>query len=78
MIAISIAVIGSACLILDGVDGRIARHRGETSRFGGHFDNETDAGTTLLLSVSLAVLHVAGWWVLLIGVIAVLGAFTFR
>ena len=67
LIAICIAVIGSACLILDGVDGRIARLRGETSRFGGHFDNETDAGTTLLLSVSLAVLQVGGWWVVLIG-----------
>lgn len=69
LIAICIAVIGSVCLILDGVDGRIARHRGETSRFGGHFDNETDAGTTVLLSVSLAVLQVGGWWVVLIGLI---------
>jgi phosphatidylglycerophosphate synthase len=62
-----VATSSSACLILDGVDGRIARGRGETSRFGGHFDNETDAGTTLLLSISLAAVHVAGWWVVLIG-----------
>ena len=69
LISVCIAVIGSACLTLDGVDGRIARRRGETSRFGGRFDNETDAGTTLLLSIALAVVQVAGWWVVLIGLL---------
>ncbi|MGW6276877.1 CDP-alcohol phosphatidyltransferase family protein [Kribbella sp. NPDC055071] len=68
-ISVSMTVIGAACLILDGVDGRIARRRGEASRFGGHFDNETDAGTTVLLSITLAVVHVAGWWVILIGLL---------
>lgn len=69
LIAICIAVVGSTCLLLDGVDGRIARRRGETSAFGGRFDNETDAGTTLLLALTLPVFHVAGWWVVLIGLI---------
>ncbi|MFG1625109.1 CDP-alcohol phosphatidyltransferase family protein [Kribbella sp. NPDC049227] len=69
LIAICIAVVGTICLILDGVDGRIARRLGETSSFGGCFDNETDAGTTLLLSAALGVLHVAGWWVVLIGLL---------
>lgn len=68
-IAICIVVIGSICLILDGVDGRIARRRGETSRFGGRFDIETDAVTTLLLCCALPVVHVAGWWVILIGLL---------
>jgi phosphatidylglycerophosphate synthase len=68
LIAICIAVVGTVCLILDGVDGRIARRLGETSSFGGRFDNETDAGTTLLLSISLAAFHV-GWWVVLIGLL---------
>lgn len=69
LIAICIAVLGSVCLILDGVDGRIARRRGESSRFGGWFDNETDAGTTLLLSIALVVVHVGGWVVVLIGLL---------
>ncbi|MFI5728860.1 CDP-alcohol phosphatidyltransferase family protein [Kribbella sp. NPDC051587] len=59
--------LATLCLILDGIDGRIARARGEASRFGAWFDNEADAAVTLVLSISLIVLHVAGWWVLLIG-----------
>jgi len=67
LIAICIAVVGAVCLILDGVDGRVARRRGETSSFGGRFDIETDAATTLLVAISLAVFDVAGWWVVAIG-----------
>lgn len=61
------ATVGAICLVLDGVDGRIARARGEVSRFGAWFDNEADAAVTVVLSISLLVLHIAGWWVLLIG-----------
>ncbi len=59
--------VGSTCWILDGVDGHVARARGETSVFGARFDMETDAALNLALSVAVAVLGVAGWWVLAIG-----------
>ncbi|MFK4088140.1 CDP-alcohol phosphatidyltransferase family protein [Kribbella sp. NPDC020789] len=64
---IVIALVGAVCLVLDGVGGRIARARGEASPFGAWFDNEADAVVTLVLSISLVVVHVAGWWVVLIG-----------
>ncbi len=67
LIATCIAVVGAVCLILDGVDGHIARRRGETSSFGGRFDIETDAATTLLLAISVTVFDIAGWWVVAIG-----------
>ena len=67
LIAICVAVLGAVCLTLDGVDGRIARSRSETSSFGGRFDIEIDAMTTLLLAITVAVFDVAGWWVVTIG-----------
>lgn len=59
--------LGTCCLLLDGVDGRVARARGETSTFGARFDVETDAALLLALSVVVPVLGVAGWWVMAIG-----------
>jgi phosphatidylglycerophosphate synthase len=60
-------VIGACCLILDGVDGKVARARGESSPFGARFDVETDAVLLMALSVAVPVLGLAGWWVLAIG-----------
>lgn len=60
-------VVGATCWVLDGVDGHVARARGETTLFGARFDMETDAALNLALSVAVAVLGVAGWWVLAIG-----------
>ena len=65
--AMWIALIGGGCLILDGVDGRLARSRGETSRFGARFDLEVDAATTLTLSVAVPAVGIAGWWVIVMG-----------
>ena len=59
-----LAVIGTVCLILDGVDGRLARSRGEVSDFGARFDVETDAALLLFLSVAVGALAAVGWWVL--------------
>jgi phosphatidylglycerophosphate synthase len=61
-------IIGTLCLALDGVDGRIARARGEASAFGAKFDVETDAAMLVVLSVAVAALGIVGWWVLAIGV----------
>jgi phosphatidylglycerophosphate synthase len=52
-------------LVLDAVDGRIARHTQTTSTFGGRFDGEVDAFLMLVLSVYVA--RQAGAWVLAIG-----------
>lgn len=60
-------VVGATCWVLDGVDGRVARARGETSAFGARFDMETDAALNLALSLAVVVLGVAGWWVLAVG-----------
>jgi phosphatidylglycerophosphate synthase len=64
--AVGLALAG---LVLDGVDGRLARTRREVSAFGARFDMETDA----LLIVALAALAwqfgKAGVWVLLAGLL---------
>lgn len=59
--------IGVVSLLLDGIDGFIARRRGEASRFGAAFDLETDALLILLLSLLMYRLDRAGAWVLAIG-----------
>jgi len=59
--------VATGCLLLDHVDGRLARRRAEASSFGAHFDMETDAAMLLVLSVAVPVLGLAGWWVLGIG-----------
>ena len=60
-------VVGICCLLLDGVDGAIARGRGEASVFGARFDMETDAALLMSLSLAVPILGIAGWWVLAIG-----------
>ena len=69
LIGICIAIVGAICLALDGVDGHVARSRHETSIFGARFDIEADSATALLLSIAVMIFGVAGWWVLLIGLL---------
>ena len=64
---LTMIIIGTLCLLLDGVDGRVARARSEASAFGARFDVETDAAMLAVLSVTVAALGIAGWWVLAIG-----------
>jgi phosphatidylglycerophosphate synthase len=64
---LTMIIMGTVCLTLDGVDGRVARARGEASAFGARFDVETDAAMLIVLSVAVAALGIAGWWVLAIG-----------
>jgi phosphatidylglycerophosphate synthase len=63
---LTMIIMGTLCLLLDGVDGRVARARRETSAFGARFDVETDAATLAVLSVAVAALGIVGWWVLAI------------
>ncbi|HSE55412.1 MAG TPA: CDP-alcohol phosphatidyltransferase family protein [Nocardioidaceae bacterium] len=52
-------------LVLDAVDGWLARRTGTASTFGARFDGEVDAFLILVLSVYVA--RSVGWWVLAIG-----------
>lgn len=62
-----VIVVATAVLILDGVDGRVARRTGTETAFGARFDMELDAALILALSVLVWTNAIAGAWVLLIG-----------
>jgi len=55
----------SVALVLDGVDGKVARGTGTATPLGARFDGEVDA--FLILVLSLAVARDYGGWVLAIG-----------
>ncbi|MFI1394287.1 CDP-alcohol phosphatidyltransferase family protein [Streptomyces sp. NPDC020681] len=57
--------LAAVALILDGVDGQVARRTGTESALGARFDMEVDAFLILVLSVYVAMS--LGAWVLLIG-----------
>ena len=57
----------AVALLLDGVDGHLARRTGISSRFGARFDMETDALLILLLAAGAFILGKAGIWVVMIG-----------
>lgn len=61
----ALVAVAAAALVLDGVDGQVARRTGTASRLGARFDMETDAFLVLVLSVEVA--WSAGAWVLAIG-----------
>lgn len=62
-----LAALTAAALLLDGVDGYLARRNGESSVLGARFDMETDALLVLILSAAAYILGKAGLWVLAIG-----------
>jgi phosphatidylglycerophosphate synthase len=57
--------LAAFALVLDAIDGKVARRTGSVSAFGARFDMEVDA--LLILVLSICVAHSAGWWVLAIG-----------
>lgn len=57
--------LATLALLLDAVDGALARRTGSASERGARFDMEVDALLILVLSVHVA--QVYGWWVLAIG-----------
>jgi phosphatidylglycerophosphate synthase len=57
--------LASVALVLDALDGWVARRTGTTSELGSHLDAEVDAFLILVLSVYVA--RSAGTWVLAIG-----------
>jgi phosphatidylglycerophosphate synthase len=60
-----LVVLAAAALLLDAVDGPIARRTGTASPFGARFDMECDAFLILVLAVHVS--RTLGWWVLVIG-----------
>jgi phosphatidylglycerophosphate synthase len=65
-LAVAVALVAVA---LDGVDGKLARARGEASAFGARFDMETDALLILVLAALVWQLDKAGVWILLAGLL---------
>jgi phosphatidylglycerophosphate synthase len=62
-----VGAIAALVYAFDGLDGWIARRRGEVSSFGAQFDMETDSQIIMLLCVYLVVRVGYGPWVLAIG-----------
>ena len=62
-----IFVLAVTILLLDGVDGWLARLQGMASRFGARFDMEVDALLVMALSSYVWLADKAGPWVLLLG-----------
>ncbi len=61
----AVVTLTAVALLLDGVDGQVARRTGSASRLGARFDMEVDAFLILVLSVLLV--RRIGPWVLAIG-----------
>lgn len=61
------AVGALIALILDGVDGKLARITHSSSRFGARFDMEMDALLILGLCIAVVMSGKAGFWVLALG-----------
>ncbi|MGH3911312.1 MAG: CDP-alcohol phosphatidyltransferase family protein, partial [Pseudonocardiaceae bacterium] len=61
----TLVVTATVALVLDAVDGQVARRSGTASALGARFDMEVDAFLILVLSVHVAVL--VGPWALAIG-----------
>ncbi|MFI9245936.1 CDP-alcohol phosphatidyltransferase family protein [Streptomyces sp. NPDC053086] len=60
-----LVALTAVALLLDGVDGKVARRTGTSTALGARFDMEVDAFLILVLSVYVSTL--LGPWVLLIG-----------
>ena len=61
----ALVTLSVVALVLDAVDGQVARRTGTASPFGARFDGEVDAFLILVLSVYVS--RSAGAWVLAIG-----------
>lgn len=59
--------LASVALVLDGVDGRVARRTGTSTAFGARFDMELDSFLMLVLALVVWQSGRLGPWVLLLG-----------
>ncbi len=63
----TVVVVAIALLVLDGLDGFLARRSGLASAFGARYDMETDAALTLVLALLCWQFGKAGAWILAVG-----------
>ncbi len=63
----TMALVALTVLLLDGLDGYLARTLNEESEFGARFDMEVDAALIFVLCLGLALSSAIGIWVLAIG-----------
>jgi phosphatidylglycerophosphate synthase len=61
----ALVTLSTVALVLDAVDGQVARRTGTATPLGGRLDGEVDAFLILLLSITVS--RDYGWWVLAIG-----------
>ena len=61
--------IAATALVLDGVDGWLARRRREASEFGERFDMGADTAFTVIITLCLVTFGLVGAWVLLLGLL---------
>src|SRR5215475_7747143 len=61
----ALVTLSAVAMVLDGVDGQVARRTGTATQLGARIDSEVDAFLILLLSI--AVSRNYGSWVLIIG-----------
>ena len=66
-IAWGVSITAIALLLLDGVDGWLARRWGHSSAFGARFDMEVDSFSALVLAVLVWQSDKVAAWVLLLG-----------
>ena len=64
-VAPAVLAVAVPALLLDAVDGWVARRTRTVTEFGGRFDGEVDAFLILVLSIYVAPTY--GWWVLTAG-----------
>jgi phosphatidylglycerophosphate synthase/uncharacterized membrane protein YbhN (UPF0104 family) len=64
-----LAVVAALVLLLDAVDGWVARRTGQSSAFGASYDVEADALLVMTIAMLLYTRGVAGIWVLLAGLL---------
>lgn len=62
-----LAALALLVIVLDGLDGWVARTVDGESRFGARFDMEVDALLIMFLSIAVMLAERAGAWVLIIG-----------
>jgi phosphatidylglycerophosphate synthase len=63
----AVVVVATFALVLDGVDGYLARRAGLVSSFGGTLDMEIDSILALILALNVWAAGIAGPWIILLG-----------
>ena len=63
----TLVAVSTLALVMDGLDGWMARRDGSESAFGALFDQETDAAFILILAILLVDQGKAGVWIVLAG-----------